>query len=500
MPDETTPKPQRLTTHDASFLYTETPNGPMHGASIGIFEGVIPFEQLREFMAARIHLVPRYRQRLVFVPMNLHHPVWVDDPDFELSNHVVHHRLAPGSTLDDGIRAALEIAEPPLDRTRPMWKSVLIEGVPDRTLLLSIAHHCMIDGLSGVELSTVLMDFQPDSAPPEPPTKAWAPAPLPTEQELLAEAARDRSLEQFNSFFASYNLISDPARAARRATTLAQAARATMPEPGRPVVTAPFNRGLVGPHRTVAWRKWPFALIRALRGAHGGTVNDVMLSATSEAVARYIAGEGYRLQGQYLRIMCPVSVRREFEGGSLGNRVSGMFPVLPAWPMDALERHAAVVRETTARKEAAEAQSLEVMMEIASSAPPSAMAFAAAQPGTAMPAGEPPLPPRPLFLPPLPGGFNFTVSNVPGVMVPQYMAGHRLLDSVGTIMLGGTLGFGAVVSTYNQWLYANLTAEPRLLPEVERVAAHVEDVIKELVAAGNVEGAGVEPVELARAG
>jgi len=490
-------KPQRLTTHDASFLYTETPNGPMHGASIGIFEGIISFEQMREFMAARIHLVPRYRQRLAFVPMNLHHPVWVDDPNFDLDYHLVHHRLPPGATLEDGIAAALAFAEPAMDRARPMWRSVVIEGVPDRTLLLSMVHHCMIDGISGVELSTVMMDFEPEAPAPDEPGDAWAPPAVPDGETLMAEAARDRSLEQFASFFEAYNVMTDPARAGRRAIALGQAARATSAQPGRPVVSAPWNRGLVGPKRALAWRKWPFALIRALRAAHGGTVNDVMLSVITEGVARTLAGDGYRLQGQYLRIMCPVSVRREGESGSLGNRVSAMFPTVPAWPMTATERHAFVVQETGARKSSSEAQSLELMMEMTSGMPPSAMVFAATQPGPPA-AFDLPIPPASPVLPPLMAGFNFTISNVPGVMVPQYMAGHRMLDAVGTIMLGGTLGMGAVVTTYNQWLYASLTAEPRLMPNVERLAVHIDDVVTELSAAGDIAPENVSAVELGK--
>lgn len=480
------PQTRRLTAHDASFLYTETPNGPMHGSTIGIFEGVIPLETLIESVASRLHLIPRYRQRLAFVPFNLHHPSWEDDPDFDIRRHIEGVQLPAGSTLEDGIRKAVEISEPLLDRSRPMWRTVLISGVLDRTLMLSMVHHCMIDGASGVELSTVLLDFEPESSEMElgPP---WRPQPFPDEQSRLSDAARERALDQFTGMMRASNLMRDPARAARRALDLSRAAQAVT-STDRPVLMAPWNTAQVTRSRTLAWRKYPFALFRALRGSLGGTVNDVALTVVTEAAARYMRDEGYSVPNRYLRIMCPVNVRREGEEGALGNRVSGLFPVLPAWPMPVTERHAAVVAETTARKQRGEAQAMEVMMDEATYAPPSPIAAAVVQPlevPSPLPNYAPPVPRYPV-LPPLPAGFNFTITNVPGVQVPQYLAGRRMLDVVGTIMLGGNLGFGAVISTYNQTLYISLTAEPRLLPRVDHMAELVDAVVMEMADAAQV--------------
>ena len=473
----------RLTMQDASFLYTETPTGPMHAASIGIFEGVIPFDEFLAFNEARIHLVPRYRQRLTFVPFNVGHPTWQDDPAFDISNHIQHAVLPPDSTLETGIQKALELAEPRMDRTRPMWKSVLIEGVPGKTLVSTMVHHCMIDGASGIELSTVMMDFDPEAPAPPPSDEPWAPAPLLDDQSMLAAAARELAIDQFAQLSDAASLMLDPARGFRQQLQLSRAASAMMGTFDRPVLMAPWNRGAVGRKRTLAFRKYPFAMIRALRTAHGGTVNDIALTVISEAAARYLREHGYEAPGRYFRIMCPVNVRREGASGELGNRVSSMMPTLPAWPMDVRERHKFVVTEMSQRKAANEAQSIELLMEQAAGVPPSAMAVAAFQSSVPDPgAGWDPLPSPPLFLlPPLPSGFNFTVTNVPGVQVPQYTAGRRLVDTVGTIMLGGNLGYGVVVTTYNQNLFFNLTAEPSLMPDVERMAELVDAVVTELV-------------------
>ncbi len=485
---------RRLSTHDASFLYTETPTGPMHGATFSVYDGEIPFEEALEYTAARVHLVPRLRQRLAFVRYNLHHPSWEDDPDFDIRNHFVSYRLPAGSTLEEAILAGLKLAEPMLDRTRPMWKTIVLEGVRNRTVVVAMAHHCMIDGATGVEIGTLLTDLDPEAPAPEPPASAWSPAPFPAEQDLLAAAARELSIDQATNFFRQANLFLDPVKAARRALVLGQATRAAAPVFDRPVLSAPWNRAPVGRLRTLAWRKYPFALFRALRASLGGTVNDVALTVVSDAAARYLAHHRYDAAGRYFRIMVPVNVRTEGESGLMGNRVSSLMPLLPAWVMPIAERHAVVVAETTRRKESGEAQAMQLLMEEGAATPPSMMAasvYQANAPDFHLDEFAPP-PPRVDVLPLLPAGFNFTVSNVPGVGVPQYMAGRRLLDSVGTIMIGGTLGFGTVVSTYNQHFYLSFTAEPRLMADVELFASFASDAVRNMAQAAGIHA--VEPL------
>ena len=173
----------RLTVQDASFIYGETASGPMHGVAISVIEGEVPFERIYHHFESRIHLVPRFRQRLVFVPFNLAHAKWVDDPTFDLKNHLKHHTLPKRANLDKAIEHALQLGEPLLDRARPLWLTYVLTGVPGRTVLAQMGHHAMVDGASGVDISMVMLDLEPDAPDPPPPTGTL-------DTETAAERAR----------------------------------------------------------------------------------------------------------------------------------------------------------------------------------------------------------------------------------------------------------------------------------------------------------------------
>ena len=254
-----------------------------------------------------------------------------------------------------------------------------------------------------------------------------------------------------------------------------------------PVLTAPWNAAPVTPKRDFLWRRYSFGEFRKIRSTLGGTINDVVLAVVAEAAARYLTAHDERTEGQHLRIMCPVNVRTEDERGALGNRVSAIFPVFAAEPMNAAERLQKVRWETEQIKNNREAQAMQLMMESAPGMPPVAMA-------PAMLVGTPwdptalaasfPLPVPPTFGPRPPMfGFNFTCTNVPGVQTTQYLAGHRILDNLAFLMLGGTLGYGVVVSSYNQNIYFNFICDRRLMPDLELMANGVEDAFGELLAA-----------------
>ncbi len=469
----------RMTDHDASFLYGETASSPMHGAAISVLEGESSFEAIFAHLEARIHLVPRYRQRLAFVPMNLAHAKWVDDPDFDLSNHVKHHELSSGATtVEEAVDEILEIAEGTLDRSRSLWMMYVVEGVPGHTLLVSMAHHAMIDGVSGVDISTVLMDLEPDALPPGPPNEAWEPKPLPSPVELWTEALQHNFAEMMQT-------VRVRPRDARRERLLQRGTEVMTRFMTQPVITAPWNAGIVGPKRRLETTQYSFAEFREIRRVLGGTINDVVLAVVTESAARYLEAHAEPSEHQYLRIMCPVSVRREDETGALGNRVSAMYPTLPAWVMSMSERFATVIEETERLKANREPQALELLMESSPYVPPIAMAQTLLVGSPFDPtraAAQFPAPVLPSFgpRPPL-TGFNFTCTNVPGVQVPQYIAGHKVLDTFGTLMLSGTLGYGVVVASYDQRLYFNFTSDPRLMPDVELMRSGVEDAFAELL-------------------
>jgi WS/DGAT/MGAT family acyltransferase len=470
----------RLTDHDASFLYAETASAPMHGATLCIIEGELGFETFFNHMAARIHLIPRYRQRLAFVPFNLAHPKWVDDPDFDLNWHVREHVMPKGATAEDALEAGVRLCERLLDRRRPLWMMYLITGVAGCTYLISMGHHALVDGASGVDLSMILFDLQKDARHPPPPETAWIPAPTPTPMELASEAATevaDRWRTQFG------NVANLPGRA----ELLRRAAESMTRFMSEPVITAPWNAALVGPKRLFRWRKFPFGSFRDIRRSMGGTVNDVVLAVVAEAASRYLVAHRQNVEGKHLRIMVPVNVRREDEQGALGNRVSGIFPVFDAEPMEITERLRKVRWETEHIKQNREAQAMELMMETMPSFPPVTMAptllVGTAFDPTAL-AARFPLPVPPDFVPRLPMvGYNFTCTNIPGVQTQQYLAGHRITDSLALLMLSANIGFGVAVVSYNQNLYFNFVADPRLMPDIDQMADGVVQAFDELLTA-----------------
>jgi len=255
----------------------------------------------------------------------------------------------------------------------------------------------------------------------------------------------------------------------------------------RPAITAPFNAGMVGPQRRFRWIKHDFATVREVRRVLGGTINDLVLTVVSEAAARYMQARGVEVADQFLRIACPVSVRREDEKGAVGNRVSAIFPIMPAWPMDVVERLSRVRRETDRIKNGNEAQALTLMMEQSNDTPPLAMVssqlIGTPLDPTALAARQP-LPVLPLMAASMPNnGINFTCTNVPGVQVPLHLLGRPIVDNVGVLLLTGNLGLGIAIHSYNKQLFYAFLCEPRLLPDLEKLIEASDEVFLELQAA-----------------
>jgi WS/DGAT/MGAT family acyltransferase len=480
----------RLTQTDASFVYMESASGPMHISSVYVLDGELPFERLLTRFEKRMHRVPSLRKKMVQVPFSLAHPVWVDDPEFDLQNHLELHTLPPGTSLQAGVDAAVELNEPMLDRNHPLWKTVLIEGVPGKTLILQKMHHAIIDGASGIELTMLLYDLEKDAGEPVPPNEPWVPEPMPSAMQLMQEAMQENMQS-----FVEKNPAQLMASAANNTRQLAKAGQVMAKFAAEPAITAPFNAGLVGPKRKVGWLKKPFGEIREIRRHLGGTINDVVLTVVSEAVARYLEHHKERTDGQFMRIMCPVNIRTEDGKGALGNQVSAIFPRLPASPINPIERLNLVIAETERIKREEEAQAMTIMQESMPHIPP--LAMAATQlvgtpfDPTVMAARVPPPP-----LPKLPGGYrppnpgyNFTCTNVPGVQVPQYMCGHEVTDTIGLLVLNGNIGFSITILSYNKQLFFNFICEPRLLPDLDTIVNGADDVFNELLSAAQQKAA-----------
>ncbi len=472
---------RRLTTQDATFLYGESESGPLHFGGLGFFDGMIDFPALLDHVGGRLHMLPRFRQRLAFAPFNLAHPTLEDDPDFKLENHVFCHQLPADVGEAQMTEAVLRIFEPPLDQRRPLWEMHLFQGLEGgRSAVLWKIHHCIVDGVSWVEILTTLFDFKrdPSAAPAGP---EWKPKPVPSAARLLGDAAFDLAQTELNAARHLFTRLPPTGKKPESdgATTDASKIMRAL----RPAVAAPWNRGVVTKARSFAWLRYAYNDVRAIRKAFGGTVNDVVLAALGEGAARYLKHHGCNPRGLPLRVGCPVSVRGPEQMESLGNRVSMMFAELEAAPMDPAARLKAVSNETGRIKSANEPAALDRLMAAADLVPPSLMklasSFATGAIDTAARLAE--LAPRLARMIAAPSPvINFIATNVRGPQLPAYLAGHMMLDYVGMIPLGADLGCGVVISTYNRNLYIALMAAPNLMPDVELMKAYVDDAFQDL--------------------
>jgi diacylglycerol O-acyltransferase len=485
----------RLTGQDASFIYAESRNGPLHIGSISYFADEIAYPELIRHFESKLHLVPRYRQRLVPVPFNLDHATFEDDPDFKIENHVKVHQLPPDTSEAQLIEAVMAVYQKPLDRNRPLWETHLFNGFGgNRSVVMWSIHHCLVDGVSGMELLNVVMDFRPDPPETESKVPVWAPKPLPGPLRQIIDVAFDRAQKRINSMRELSRVApefqSRLTDFASDAATLGKLAQ----QMSQPIAATPWSAGVVSQERTLAWLSTSFSDIRAVRAAFGGTLNDVVLTILSEGAARYLRDHGVKPTAP-LRLGCPVNVRSQDESGSLGNRVSMMFPELSAEPMDPVARLKLVSAETQRIKDAGEAQALARLMNITEPlTPPALIATIAGIVTAAMDAAVSLQRILPSWAKPTlqPAGINFVATNVPGSQVPLYMAGHKMVDYIGLLPLGANMGFGVPIVSYNQNLYFTMMAEPNLMSDPEHMKSLVEEVfveLKQAAAAAQVEPA-----------
>ena len=486
----------RLSTQDATFIYGESNSGPLHIGSIGLFEGRVDFNGLLAHFEDRIHLVPRYRQRLMEVPFNVAHAMMEDDPDFSIDHHCFRHVLDDGLSEAEALEEMMRVFQVPLDRKHPLWELHAYENLQgNRTAMMWKVHHCLVDGVSGVELLKVMYDFRAEPEDVPPPATPWVPARSSSFIRRFADGVRDQISRGVSSAIdAAVEMVEEPAVVADRARMIADAARQLTELATRRIVATPWNSSPVSQDRTIAWSRQSFADFRAIRSAFGGSVNDVVLTMLTEGAARYLKHHGYAVEGQQLCIGCPVNVRHKDEQKALGNRVSMMFPTAPAQPMDVVERLKLINEETERIKAAGSAQALEAMMTLGDAIPPGLIGPAARVATVALDAAGSLARftrwrPRPggFALPAM--GFNFIATNVPGVQVPQYLNGHVCLDMVPLVPLGATMGYGVAILSYYRNLYFGMMAEPRMMPDVALMKAFVDDAFAELKRRGEEKSA-----------
>jgi len=446
------PNPDRLTGLDSSFLHLEAGAAHMHVAACAVFEGEAPaYEELLEAVSSRLHLVPRYRQRLAFVPLQQGRPVWVDDPHFRPTFHVRHTALpSPGGDAQLK-RLAGRVFSQALDRNRPLWEIWLVEGMADdRFALLFKNHHALVDGISGVDIATVLFDTSADPAPVAPPAHAWVPRPLPTGVQLLADALVERATVPTEIARGVRAAVRGPRRFVSQLSETVGAAGSMALGGLRPAPQTALNTQ-IGPHRRFTWVEVDLGELKAIKKAAGATVNDVVLTAVAGALGRFLRRRGEDTEQLVLKAMVPVSVRADAERGALGNRVAAMWAPLPVGVEDPRRRLEMISEAMVEIKESGQAVGAQLLTELAGFAPPTIVAQAAR------------LQARQRM-------FNLVVTNVPGPQLPLFVLGRQLSAIYPMVPLAENTALGIALMSYNGGVYFGLCADYDALPDVELLA------------------------------
>jgi WS/DGAT/MGAT family acyltransferase len=456
----------RLTALDTTFLHLERGGAHMHVAGVLVFDGEPPaYDELIDAIESRMHLVPRYRQKLAHVPLGQGRPVWVDDPHFNVRYHLRHSALPPPGSDEQLKNLAGRLFALPLDRTKPLWEINLVEGLEDgRFALISKTHHALVDGVSGVDVTSVLFDVAPEPVPVE--RRPWVPAPEPTDAELLMQALVDR--------------VTMPGEAARGVRAVTRAPRQVFSQAGEWLVgvgamtwagvnaapESPFNV-TIGPHRRYTWVDSEVSRFKAIKNALGGTLNDVVLSAVAIAVGRFLRRRGEDTDGLVLKAMVPVSVRADVERGALGNRVAAMWAPLPVGVEDPEAVLAEVVEAMRGLKESGQAVGAQALTSLADFAPPTIMSQAAR------------LQPRQRF-------FNLVVTNVPGPQMPLYLLGRQMRAFYPVVPLARNQALGIAIMSYDGRLAFGLLGDYDAMADLETLADDLREAIADLSRAGGV--------------
>jgi diacylglycerol O-acyltransferase len=440
---------QRMSGLDASFYLLEDENTPLHVAAAIILEGPVPdYGDIVRLVAAKLPAVERYRQRVRSVPLHLGRPVWVDDPHFQILYHVRHTAVPAPGTTDQLRRLAGRIIAQRLDPAKPLWELWVVEGQEGgRWAIIGKVHHCMVDGVAGMDLIASMFDLDPDAPQPEPPRQEWVPAPSPSALRLLGEALVDNALQPLRLVSALPDAAASLGRVPRllgyAGGVTRQLFRFTRP-------SASVLNGPIGPHRRWRWTSVPLDDARKIRKRYGGTINDVVLAAVTRGFREQLAGRGELTPDMVVRSGVPVSVRAADERGALTNRVSAIFVNLPVGEPDLMERYR-LIREQT---EDLKATSQEVVGAKLTRITDAAVAPALLALGARIPIR--------LFNPIV----QTITTNVPGPDFPLYVLGRRIEGLFPYVPLTGGIQVGTAIFSYDGSLNFGISADFDGQPDV----------------------------------
>ena len=453
---------QTLSPLDAWFLHIEDAVTHMHIGSVGIFEGPPPSaEKLCGAIGARLPLVPRYRQKVRFVPLGLGRPVWVEDPAFDIDYHVRRTALAsPGSERE--LRKLMgRVMSQQLDRNKPLWEIWVVEGLDKgRWAFISKSHHAMVDGVAATDLLSVLLDSQRE---PEPaPADGWNPPSEPASTALVTHAVAERALSPREGVRTVLAAVRGPSRVAREALSVGRGLMnlGRIAAPG----SASSLNGPVGPHRRWNWARGRLADVKRIREAYGGTVNDVVLSVIAGGFRTLLLAHDEPVEDRVVRTLVPVSVRAEEERGTFNNKVSAMFAELPVGIDDPVARLEAIHEQMQELKQSGQAVAAERLTALGGFAPAMLLALAA-RVGSRLPQSS----------------VNTVTTNVPGPQRSLYLGGRRMLEAFPFVPVGGSVRIGIAIFSYDGNINFGVTGDAAVEQDIAILCEAIEQSIAELL-------------------
>jgi WS/DGAT/MGAT family acyltransferase len=467
----------RLSSVDASFLHQERESAHMHVGAVMVFEGPPPaYDEFIEQVHSRMHLVPRYRQKLAFPRFEMGRPMWVDDPRFNLEYHVRHTALPSPGEMAQLRELTARIFSQQLDRSKPLWETWLVQGLEDnRFALISKTHHSLIDGIAGVDLASVLFDLSPVPNRLEP--ESWTPHPEPTGAELVSEGVKGLVRSPFSIAGKALQAVQSPGRALSTARESAEGIGEVLWAGLNPAPDVPLNVP-IGPHRRIQDVHARLEDFKTVKRAFGGTVNDVVLAVVAGGLRKWLHSRGVRTEGMELRGLVPMSIRSDEEQGEGGNRIAAMRGPLPVYVEDPVER-LRVVRESMAGvKDSKQALGAEVIAGLQDFAPPTLLAQAS----------------RLNFSTRL---FNLIVTNVPGPQFPLYLLGRELQELMPIAFLPENHALAVAIMSYNGNVDFALLGDYDAMPDIDYVADAIAESLRELLDAAKgaaPSAVGSEPV------
>jgi WS/DGAT/MGAT family acyltransferase len=455
----------RLSAIDASFLAQERANSHMHVGAVLIFDGPAPdYDGFLDHIRSRLHLVPRYRQKLAFPPLETGRPVWVDDPRFNLEYHVRHTALPKPGTEEQLRALAARIHSQRLDRAKPLWETWLVQGLDSgRFALISKSHHALVDGISGVDLLTVLFDPTPTPQLAPHPNHAWVAAAEPSSVGLALRGVRGLARLPFDTTARVLSAAAHPGQSLDDARVALEGVGEVAWAALNPAPDTPLNVP-IGPHRRLAFVRNELADFKRVKDGLGGTVNDVVLAVVAGGLRAWLRSRGVRTEGLELRALVPVSIRGHDQHHHLGNRIVAMRGPLPVYVEDPVARLRVVREAMEGLKESKQAIGAEVISGLEALAPPTILAQAS----------------RLQFSTRL---FNLLVTNVPGPQFPLYVLGRPLRDLFPVAFLPENQALAVAIMSYDGSIDFGLLGDYDAMADLDALADALRSSLAALVAA-----------------